>query len=133
MNSTANADQTNHHPLNKILLVKGQGIGPECVEAAQKVLAATGVEIQYIEGSLGYPDAKDLFPLLKAKAPALYARQFGTEDPAVVAKSLEAEARAEALAGGHINDFYKKLLAKLRPEVLGAVKSLVAELERKTL
>ncbi len=133
MKSTADTEKKANNPVNKILLVKGQGIGPECIEATQRVLAATGVEIQYIEGSLGYPDAKDLFPLLKAKAPAVYAGQFGPEDPAAVAQRLEAEAKTEAQAGGHLNDFYKKLLAKLTPEVLQAVKSLVADLEKQTL
>lgn len=118
---------------NRILVIKGQGIGPECVEATQTVLAATGEQIEYSEGSLGYPDAKDLFPLLHQKTPAIYAAQFGTEDPAAVAIRLEAEAKEEAKAGGNINDFYKKLLAKLSPEIRGAIKSVITELEKKTL
>lgn len=118
---------------NKILLVKGQGIGPECVDATKKVLAATGVDIHYVEGILGYPDAKDLFPLLQQKAPKVYERQFGTEDAAAVAIRLEAETKDEARVGGNINDFYKKLLGKLEPEVLKAFKTIVTDLEKQTL
>ncbi len=118
---------------NKILVIKGQGIGPECVEATKRVLAATGVEIEYGEGILGYPDAKDLFPLLKQNVPDVYAAQFGGEDPLVVAARLEQEAKEEARAGGNINDFYKKILAKLRPEVRQATKAMITELEKKTL
>lgn len=122
-----------HHSRSTILVIKGQGIGPECVEATQTVLAATGLELQYIEGSLGYPDAKDLFPLLQQHAPEAYAAQFAGQDPQVVAAELESAAKEEARAAGNINDFYKKLLAKLRPEVLGAVKELVTRLEKETL
>ena len=129
MKSTVGAEKAD----NKILVVKGQGIGPECVEATKKVLAATGINIDYVEGSLGYPDAKDLFPLLKEKAPEVYARQFGTEDPIILANRLEGEAKEEARAGGNINDFYKKLLAKLQPEVLKTVKAVVTDLEKQTL
>ena len=118
---------------NKVLLIKGQGIGPECVEATKKVLAATGVDIEYREGSLGYPDARDLFPLLQQNAPDIYARQFGSEDPVSVATRLEAEAKQEAKAGGNLNDFYKKLLAKLKPEALKEAKSMITDLEKKTL
>jgi isocitrate/isopropylmalate dehydrogenase len=118
---------------NKILLIKGQGIGPECVIAAKKVLAATGVNIGYTEGSLGYPDAHELFPLLQQKAPEIYALQFGAEDPVSVAQRLEYEAKLEAKKLGNINDFYKKLLAKLNPEVLKKVKSIIFELEKQTL
>ncbi|GEM_PF-47387 len=118
---------------NKILIIKGQGIGPECVEATKKVLAATGVEIEYGEGILGYPDAKDLFPLLQQNAPDIYATQFGAEDPVAVAAHLEMEAKAEAKAGGNINDFYKKILAKLKLEVREATKAMITELEKKTL
>jgi isocitrate/isopropylmalate dehydrogenase len=132
MKSTTNVIQSEVH-VNRVLLVKGQGIGPECVEATKKVLAATGVPITYVEGSLGYPDAKELFPLLKAKLPEIYASQFGVEDANAVAIRLESEAKLDAKAGGNINDFYKKLLAKLKPEVLKAVKTLVTGLEKQTL
>jgi len=118
---------------NKILLVKGQGIGPECIEATKKVLSATGISIHYVEGVLGYPDAKDLFPLLQQKAPEIYAAQFGTEDVLSVATRLEGEAKAEAMAAGNINDFYKKLLGKLKPESLKKIKTIVTNLERQTL
>ncbi len=126
-------DKNENRTANRILLVRGQGIGPECVEATRKVLAATGVAIHYLEGSLGYPDAKELFPLLQAHAPEVYAGQFGTEDPSDVAARLESEARDEAKAGGNINDFYKKLLSKLKPEVVKAVKAMVTGLEKQTL
>lgn len=119
--------------INKILVIKGHGIGPECVEATKKVLAATGVEIEYHEGLLGYPDATDLFPLLRQNAPELYAQQFGTEDPAAVAARLELESKEQAKAGGNINDFYKKLLSKLTPELRLATKTMITELEKKTL
>jgi isocitrate/isopropylmalate dehydrogenase len=44
-----------------ILVIRGQGIGPECIEATQMVLKATGIGLTYIDGSLGYPDAIELF------------------------------------------------------------------------
>ncbi len=116
-----------------ILVIKGQGIGPECVEATKSVLAATGLEITYTEGSLGYPDAKDLFPKLQQFAPEVYAAEFGSKYPADVAHDLETLAKEEARAGGNINDFYKKLLAKLTPATLASVKSMVSTLERQTL
>jgi isocitrate/isopropylmalate dehydrogenase len=118
---------------NTILVIKGQGIGPECVEATQTVLGATGLEMNYVDGSLGYPDAKDLFPLLQTHEPAVYAAQFGTQDPAAVAVELETAAKDEARAAGNINDFYKKILAKLSKETLAAIKNLVTQLERQSL
>lgn len=120
-------------PSNRILVVKGQGIGPECIEAAKKALAATGISITYSEGSLGYPDAKDLFPLLRERAPEVYASQFGAEDPLEVARRLEGEARDAAKSAGNVNDFYKKILAKLNPNVLSTLKKIVVELEKQTL
>ena len=130
MATTADQEQAT---TNKILLVKGQGIGPECIEATKKVLAATGVPIEYSEGSLGYPDAKDLFENLQAKNPDAYAKQFGSEEPYAVAARLEKEAKDDALSGGNVNDFYKKLLAKLDKDTLTAVKAMVTELEKETL
>lgn len=116
-----------------ILVIKGQGIGPECIEATQTVLAATGLEFTYVEGTLGYPDAQDLFTLLREHAPAAYAAQFGTRVPDDVSRELETQAKDQARAAGNINDFYKKLLAKLEPETLKAAKALVTQLERQTL
>ncbi len=116
-----------------ILVIKGQGIGPECIEATKTVLAATGLSINYVEGSLGYPDAKDLFSLLLTHAPESYRAQFGDQDSDIVAKNLEAEAKEEARAAGNINEFYKKLLAKLKPETLAEVKKIVTMLEKQTL
>ncbi len=116
-----------------ILVIKGQGIGPECIEAAKLVLAATGLDIRYIEGSLGYPDAKDLFTLLQKHAPSVYASQFGSRKPDEVGFELEAQAKERALAVGNINDFYKKLLGMLAPETLKVVKELVTRLEQQTL
>ncbi len=116
-----------------ILVIKGQGIGPECVEATKSVLAATGLAITYTEGTLGYPDAKDLIPKLQQFAPEVYAAEFGNRAPEEVAQELEADAKDQARAGGNINDFYKKLLAKLAPATLAAVKTLVSTLERQTL
>lgn len=133
MKSSTNHIDHQSGTANTILLVRGQGIGPECMEATLRVLTATGVAMNYIEGSLGYPDAKELFPLLRSRAPEIYALQFGTEDAAALATRLEAEARDEARAGGNINDFYKKLLSKLKPEVLKTIKTLVADLEKQTL
>lgn len=118
---------------NRVLIVKGQGIGPECIVAAKKVLAATGIDIDYTDGSLGYPDAKDLFPLLQQRAPQVYARHYGEEDPLSLAGRLEAQAKEEARAAGNINDFYKKLLGKLKPEVLKEVKAMVVGMEKETL
>jgi isocitrate/isopropylmalate dehydrogenase len=120
-------------PINKILVIRGQGIGPECVEAAKKVLDSTGVPITYIEGSLGYPDAKDLFPLLQKRCPDAFRAQFGSEDPVSAAARLEAEAKQEARAKGNINDFYKKILAKLNTELVNNIKPLIFDLERETL
>ena len=97
------------------------------------MLASTGLSFVYLEGTLGYPDARDLFPLLHRDAPEAYAAQFGARAPDEVAQALEAEAKAEARAAGNINDFYKKLLGKLAPATLAAVKSLVTRLERQTL
>ena len=71
MNQPASTNET-----STILVIKGQGIGPECIEATQVVLAATGLEFAYLEGTLGYPDATDLFRLLQHHAPAAYAAQF---------------------------------------------------------
>lgn len=119
--------------INTILVIKGQGIGPECVEATKLVLAATGLPIRYVEGSLGYPDAKDLFPLLQQHSPEVYAAQFGSQKPEEVAQELESKAKAEARSAGNINDFYKKLLSKLNPETLKATKALIIQLERQTL
>ncbi|MDX1925389.1 MAG: isocitrate/isopropylmalate family dehydrogenase [Pirellulaceae bacterium] len=116
-----------------ILVIKGQGIGPECIEAAKLVLAATGLEFEYIEGSLGYPDAKDLFMLLQRHAPSVYAAQFGSRAPDEVGLELETQAKDQALAAGNINDFYKKLLGMLAPATLKAVKDLVTRLEQQTL
>ncbi len=116
-----------------ILVIKGQGIGPECIEATKVVLAATGIEFNYVEGTLGYPDAKDLFTLLQQHAPDVYAAQFAGRAPAEVAVDLEQQAKDQARAAGNINDFYKKLLGKLEPATLKAVKALVTTLERQTL
>ncbi len=116
-----------------ILVIKGQGIGPECIEAAKLVLAATGLDVRYIEGFLGYPDAKDLFTLLQRHAPSAYAAQFGNREPDEVGLELETQAKERALAAGNINDFYKKLLGMLAPETLKAVKELVTRLEQQTL
>lgn len=128
MNRTQSSNKT-----NTILVIKGQGIGPECVEATKLVLAATGLSIHYVDGSLGYPDAKDLFALLQQHAPEAYATQFGEQKPEDVAKELEGQAKEAARAAGNINDFYKKLLGKLKPETLKAVKEMVTQLERQTL
>lgn len=116
-----------------ILVIKGQGIGPECIDAARAVLAATGLGFTYLEGTLGYPDAHDLFALLREHAPAAYRAQFGTRAPDDVSRVLEAQAKDEARAAGNINDFYKKLLAELEPETWQAAKRLVTQLERQTL
>lgn len=116
-----------------ILVIQGQGIGPECIAATKTVLAATGLPLRYVAGSLGYPDARDLFPLLQQHAPAAYEAQFGQKDPLEVATELEQAAKDEARAAGNINDFYKKLLAKLQPATLAAVKALVTQLEKQTL
>lgn len=118
---------------NVILVIRGQGIGPECIDATIKVLDATGIPITYLEGSLGYPDAAELFQKLKDRRPADYIEQFGTESPAIASARLEREAKDEARAGGNVNDFYKKLLARLKPTVRAAIKSMVNDLERKTL
>ena len=116
-----------------ILVIKGQGIGPECVEATKSVLASTGLVITYVEGTLGYPDAIDLIPKLQQFAPEVYAAEFGNRVPEQVAQELETQAKEEARAGGNINDFYKKLLAKFSPATLAVVKTLVSNLERQTL
>ncbi len=128
MNQPASANKT-----STILVIKGQGIGPECIEATKAVLAATGLQFTYIEGSLGYPDAKDLFSMLQHHAPEAYAAQFATRSPVEVGQELETQAKNEALAAGNINDFYKKLLGKLQPKTLKAVQELVTRLERQTL
>ncbi|MBL8723489.1 MAG: hypothetical protein JNK49_05550, partial [Planctomycetes bacterium] len=120
-------------PPARILVIPGQGIGPECVEATKTVLAATGLSFEYVQGSLGYPDPKDLFALLQREAPGVYAAQFGARAPDELGAELEGQAKAEARAAGNINDFYKKFLAKLEPAVLKAVKELVTRLERQTL
>ena len=116
-----------------ILVIKGQGIGPECIEATQIVLAATGLGFTYIEGTLGYPDAKDLFLLLQRHSPAAYAAQFGSRAPDELSLELETLAKDQARAAGNINDFYKKMLAMLEAGTLKAVKDIVTRLERQTL
>lgn len=116
-----------------ILVIKGQGIGPECIEAAQLVLAATGLNFVYLQGSLGYPDARELFPLLQQHAPGVFAAQFGVRNPDDVAVELETQAKNEARAAGSVNDFYKILLRKLEPATLKAIKDLVARLERQAM
>jgi hypothetical protein len=79
-----------------ILVIKGQGIGPECIEAAQAVLNATGLTFSYVAGTLGYPDAKDLFSLLQRHAPEAYTAQFGSRPPNDVGAELEAQAKEKA-------------------------------------
>lgn len=116
-----------------ILVIKGQGIGPECIEATKVVLGATGLEFAYIEGTLGYPDAKELFLLLQRHAPEAYAAQFANRAPSEVGLELEIQAKDQARAAGNINDFYKKLLGRLEPGTLKAVKDMVIRLERQTL
>jgi isocitrate/isopropylmalate dehydrogenase len=116
-----------------ILVIKGQGIGPECIEATKTVLAATGLDFAYTEGTLGSPDAGDLFALLRQHAPEAYAAQFGSRAPSEVAIELETQAKEQARAAGNINDFYKKLLGRLEPSTLKATKELVTRLERQTL
>ena len=116
-----------------ILVIKGQGIGPECIEATQIVLAATGLGFAYIEGTLGYPDAKDLFLLLQRHSPAAYTAQFGSRAPDELSLELETLAKDQARAAGNINDFYKKMLAMLEAGTLKAVKDIVTRLERQTL
>jgi isocitrate/isopropylmalate dehydrogenase len=128
MNHTAETNST-----STILVIKGQGIGPECVEATQMVLKATGIGLAYIDGSLGYPDAVDLFQLLQRHSPDVYAAQFATRVPEEVGVALETQAKDQARAAGNINDFYKRLLGMLKPETLKAVKELVTQLERQTL
>jgi isocitrate/isopropylmalate dehydrogenase len=116
-----------------ILVIRGQGIGPECIEATQMVLKATGIGLIYIDGSLGYPDAIELFQQLQRHAPEVYAAQFGTRTPEEVGLELETRAKDQARAAGNINDFYKRLLGMLEPGTLKAVKELVTRLERQTL
>jgi isocitrate/isopropylmalate dehydrogenase len=125
--------QTSAAKTATILVIKGQGIGPECIEATKVVLAATGIGFTYVDGTLGYPDAKDLFPLLQQHAPDIYSQQFGDRAPNDVALQLEQQAKQQAQAAGNINDFYKKLLAALTPATLKAAKELVTTLERQTL
>ena len=79
-----------------ILVIKGQGIGPECIEATKTVLAATGLPLTYVDGTLGYPDADDLFRLLQQHAPAVYTQQFGSRAPSAVAVELETLAKDQA-------------------------------------
>ncbi len=128
MTRQADATQELH-----ILLIKGQGIGPECIEATQAVLAATGLPIAYTEGTLGYPDVQDLIPKLQDFAPKVYAAAFGHRPPADVALELETQAKEQARAEGNVNDFFKIILRKLDPETLKTVKALVSNLERQTL
>ncbi len=116
-----------------ILVIKGQGIGPECIEAAQAVLAATGLQFAYTQGTLGYPDAGDLFVLLRQHAPQAYAAQFGARAPTEVALEFETQAKEQARAAGNVNDFYKKLLGRLEPSTLKATQEMVTLLERQTL
>ncbi len=126
-------NRTTTDTVSRILVIKGQGIGPECIAATQAVLEATEVPINYIEGTLGYPDAGDLFTKLRAFRPEAYATQFGSNDPKTVAETIERESKDEARAGGNVGDFYKKILAKLKPEVRAAIRSMVTDLERQTL
>ena len=116
-----------------ILVIKGQGIGPECIEATKAVLEATGLKIRYSEGTLGYPDVQDLIPRLQHFAPDVYANEFGNRIPHAVALELETQAKNQAQAEGNINDFYKKILSKLSPQTLKATKAMVLNLERQTL
>lgn len=119
--------------VSRILVIKGQGIGPECIAATQTVIEATEVPITYIEGTLGYPDAGELFTKLRALRPEAYAAQFGSSEPNSVAEKIERESKDEARANGNVGDFYKKILAKLKPEVRAAIRSMVTDLERQTL
>ncbi|MCU0866770.1 MAG: isocitrate/isopropylmalate family dehydrogenase [Planctomycetes bacterium] len=116
-----------------ILVIKGQGIGPECIDATKTVLAATGLPLTYVEGTLGYPDAVDLFSLLQQHAPGVYAQQFGSRAPSAVGIEMETAAKDQARAAGNINDFYKRLLGQLQPATQKAVKEIVTDLERATL
>ncbi|MBI2839144.1 MAG: isocitrate/isopropylmalate dehydrogenase family protein [Acidobacteria bacterium] len=45
--------------MRKIVLIKGDGIGPEVCDAAVRVIAATGVEIEWIDALLGIPAIKE--------------------------------------------------------------------------
>ncbi len=119
--------------VSRILVIKGQGIGPECIAATQTVIEATEVPITYIEGILGYPDAAELFTKLRAFRPEAYAAQFGSSEPSDVAEKIERESKDEARGSGNVGDFYKKILAKLKPEVRAAIRSMVTDFERKTL
>ncbi len=127
---------SNHPATSKkinILVIKGQGIGPECIEATKAVLEATNLPIIYTEGTLGYPDAVDLFPKLKEFAPDIYAKEFGTRSPFDVANELEINAKELAQSNGNVNDFYKKILIKLSPMAMQSVKAMILNLERQTL
>lgn len=126
-------NRTTANNVSRILVIKGQGIGPECIAATQTVIEATEVPITYIEGILGYPDAAELFTKLRAFRPEAYAAQFGSSEPSAVAEKIERESKDEARASGNVGDFYKKILAKLKPEVRAAIRSMVTDFERQTL
>jgi isocitrate/isopropylmalate dehydrogenase len=118
---------------NRILVIKGQGIGPECIEATKKVIAATGVPIEYLDGQLGYPDIADVMHLLHAGAPELYRQHFGNEAPDAAGVRLEASAKSTEAAKKDRNKFYNEFLNALPADVKAKVRELVAAQERETL
>lgn len=117
----------------RVLVIPGQGIGPECTRAALAVLEATGAPLIFTYGSLGYPDAAELFSRLEASNPTLYRAHFGATSADTLARDKEHAAKEEARALGNINEFYKRLLAGLPAEVLAYVKTMVTEAEKATL
>ncbi|MBS0235909.1 MAG: hypothetical protein JSS50_01065 [Proteobacteria bacterium] len=102
----------------KVVVVPGQGIGPECMAVAKAVVQSTGAPIEFIEGpdiQLGYPDAPELLAFLG------YSKQ-------------DAQDRvAKILAAHGYKDYYKALIASLTPDEKSKLEKEVARKERITL
>ncbi len=125
MNQPASANKT-----STILVIKGQGIGPSASKSTKAVLAATGLSLRIFEGSLGYPDAQDLFSMLQHHAPEAYRCAVRDRSPVEVGQELELRQRTRRLRRAILTTSTKKLLGKLQPKTLKAVQELVTRLER---
>ncbi len=104
--------------LHKVVIVPGQGIGPECMEVTKAIIMATGADVQFIEGEdiqLGYPDAPQLLRFLG----------YSEKDTENRIKTI--------LDQRGYKDYYKALIASLTEEEKALLDAEVARKEHFTL
>ena len=77
--------------MHEVAIVRGDGIGPEISEAAQRVLEASGVEIRWVEAPLGQEARRRLGSELPLESLEKIRR---------VGVALKAPLVAERLSGG---------------------------------